>query len=58
MDITDLKTQILIVLVAIAVLWVLFKALKVIWKIVFILLIFLGLSFALPAFREWIFGLF
>ena len=58
MDFTDLKTQIIIVLVAIAVLWVLFKALKMIWKLVFIVLIFLGLSFALPAVREWIFGLF
>ena len=58
MDITDLKTQILIVLVAVAVLWVLFKALKLIWKFVFIFLIFLGLSFALPAIREWVFGLF
>jgi hypothetical protein len=58
MDVTDLKTQILIVLVAIAVLWVLFKALKIIWKVVFIVLIFLGLSFALPAFREWAFDIF
>ena len=58
MDVTNPKTQILIILVAVAVLWVLFKALKVIWKLVFIFLVFLGLSFALPAFREWIFGLF
>ena len=58
MDITDFKTQILIVLAAIVVLWILFKALKLIWKFVFIFLIFLGLSFALPAIREWVFGLF
>ena len=58
MDIADFRTQILIVLVAIAVLWVLFKALKLIWKSVFIFLIFLGLSFALPTIREWIFNLF
>ena len=58
MDIADFRIQILIVLVAIAVLWVLFKALKLIWKFVFIFLIFLGLSFALPAIREWISGLF
>ena len=58
MDLTDLRTQIVVALVAIAVLWVLFKALKVIWKLVFIFLVFLALSFALPAFREWIFGLF
>ena len=58
MDFTDLKTQILIVLVSVAVLWILFKAFKLVWKLVFALLIFLGLSFALPAVREWIFGLF
>ncbi|MCK5013992.1 MAG: hypothetical protein KAS66_09240 [Candidatus Omnitrophica bacterium] len=58
MDFTDLKTQILIVLVAVAVLWVVFKALKLIWKLAFIFLVFLGLSFALPAFREWIFKFF
>ena len=58
MDITDLKIQILIVLVAVVVLWVLFKAVKLIWKFVLIFLIFLGLSFALPAIREWVFGLF
>ncbi|MCK5083518.1 MAG: photosystem II protein Y [Candidatus Omnitrophica bacterium] len=58
MDLTDLRTQIVVALVAIAVLWVLFKALKVIWKLVFIFLVFLALSFALPVFREWIFGLF
>ena len=58
MDITDLRTQILIVLVVVAVLWVLFKALKWIWKFFFLFLIFLGLSFALPAIREWMFGLF
>ncbi|MCK5082457.1 MAG: hypothetical protein KAR31_06080 [Candidatus Omnitrophica bacterium] len=58
MDFTDLGTQILIALVVIAVLWVLFKALKLIWKIGFIVLVVLALSFALPAAREWIFGLF
>lgn len=58
MDITDLKTQIIIVLVAVAVLWVLFKAMKWIRKLIFIFLVFLGLSFALPAMREWVFSLF
>jgi len=58
MDFTDLRTQILVVLVAVAVLWVLFKALKLIWKVAFIFLVFLGLSFALPAVREWVFNFF
>lgn len=58
MDITDLRTQILIVLVAVAALWVLFKALKLIWKFLVIVLLFLGLSFALPAIRDWVFNFF
>ncbi len=58
MDITDLRIQILIVLVSIALLWFFFKMLKMVWKLTFIVLIFLGLSFALPAMREWIFDFF
>lgn len=58
MDIMEHKILIVVILVGIAVLWVLFKALKLIWKFVFVFMIFLGLSFALPAMREWIFGLF
>ncbi len=57
MDIADFKIQILIVLAAIAFLWLFFKAMKLIWKLGFIFLIFLGLSFALPAIRQWIFDL-
>jgi len=56
MDIADLRIQILTVLAVIAVLWVMFKVLKMIWKIAFICLVFVGLSFALPAVREWVFG--
>jgi hypothetical protein len=58
MDIHDLGTQVVIVLFAVALLWLLFKALKWIWRITLIVLIFLALSFILPAVREWIFGFF
>jgi len=58
METVDLRTQILIILAAIAFLWLSIKTLKWIWKLSFGVFIFLGLSFALPAIREWIFGLF
>jgi len=58
MDITDIRTQIIIVLVGVAVLWVLFKAIKWAWRVGVVLLILLGLSFILPAVREWAFSLF
>ena len=58
MDITALKTQIVMALAALVILWIFFKVLKLIWKITVVFLIFVGLSFALPTMREWIFGFF
>ena len=58
MDITSLGVQIVIGLAIIVFLWLFIKTLKIIWKVVFIVLIFLVLSFALPALREWILNLF
>ena len=57
-DFNNLTIQIGIVFVSIVVLWLLLKALKIIWKLLFIVLIFLALSFALPAVRQWILGFF
>jgi hypothetical protein len=58
MDFNHLATQVGIVLAAIMILWLFLKTLKIVWKIFFVVLIFLALSFALPAIRQWIFSLF
>ncbi len=58
MEITDFRIQILVVLISVALIWLFFKALKAVWKLTFVVLVFLGLSFALPAMREWIFNIF
>jgi len=57
MDIERLAIQFLIVLAALAILWLFIKTLKIAWKIFVIVTVFLALSFALPAIREWIFSL-
>jgi len=58
MDIHHLGTQIVIILVAVAFLWLLFKVIKLFWKLTLIFMIFLVLSFLFPAVREWVFNLF
>jgi len=58
MDLTHLGIQIAIVCAAVVILWLFVKSLKIIWKLLFVTLIFLVLSFALPAIREWMLNLF
>lgn len=55
---TDILFWGIIVLAVWTVLWIFFKILKLAWQFTFLGLIILGLSFALPATREWIFDLF
>jgi len=58
MDLNHLGVQLAIVCVTVVSLWLFIKTLKIIWKLFFLFLIFLALSFALPAVREWIFSLY
>lgn len=50
--------QIITVLIAIVLLWLLVKSLKMIRKLLFVFGILFALSFALPAVRQWIFRFF
>jgi len=58
MDFNHLGMQIIVVLIAIAFLWLFIKTLKIVWKLFFVISVFLALSFALPAIRQWIFSFF
>ncbi len=58
MDFNNLAVQIGIVFASILILWLFLKALKIVWKLFFVILIFLALSFALPAIRQWLFSFF
>jgi len=57
-DLNQLGIQIALICAAIALLWLLAKSLKIIWKLLFVIAILLALSFALPAVRQWIFSFF
>jgi len=58
MDLNHLGIQIAVVCATIVFLWLFIKSLKIVWKLLFIVLVFLALSFALPAIRQWIFSFF
>jgi len=58
MNFEHLGIQIAIVLASIVFLWLFIKTLKLIWKLLLITSVFLGLSFALPAVRDWIMNFF
>jgi len=57
-DLNHVGMQIALICAAIALLWLLVKSLKIIWKLFFMIGILLVLSFALPAVRQWIFSFF
>jgi len=58
MDLDHLEIQIAIVCAAVVFLWLFLKALKIVWKLLLIALVFAALSFALPAIRQWIISFF
>ena len=58
MDFSHVTTQVMFVFIAAVFLWIFLKTLKIIWKISLVIILFSALSFALPAIREWVLGLF